>query len=909
MHAFAFRPAPLCHLVCFAPSLSSKRTHCARKQDVAPGPTCTTAADGTCSVDLAPLLRGRFGALSALVSAPGHGLLAVAGIDTPYVPSDGDGGSGGSGGSSGTPWAAELVLDRFLVSPGDALHVTGYVQRRDGAKLSLPPAAWGANATLVVSPNWNQSASGEPVKIPVKIDPDYGSLHTNVSVPATAQLLQYEVSLEIGGGSPAAATEQFLVADPRPPTAVLNLTAPDWAPPNATVKALITARSYLGADVSGAAIKVTWTVPLASGSVNVTTDAHGRAVARVPLGALPAANATKAGDALEVRAEWVDATGTPYIEKRIVRCAVAAPLPSHAALMLLSVSSASSVSLPHLCTTPSLCVPLFLTLASQQTKTTTQQPRLAEGPVRATATRSPATDVPGVPFIISAATFLEDADQTPIEGVRVEVAVVPGANATASLANCSAVQRLELARQRCVVTSGAPSVSGDGRACELVLPCAGDLMLRACAVSFVNGTRVKSGLPSGRPPCSSTPVGRNASAWAKSPWALQPALRLLPDRANYTLGANPVLSFSVPPYAGATSGLLIWGNGDSVKRRALARLAPGPNRVSLGPVGGECLGGCKVALVLAAGRRWGEEAKARVPAIAPVSKLFDPLGPHTMADTVQLRVVGDDRLDVAIAVAGADSGDGSAPAVVGGREVAALAPLRRASVRVSVRDAASGAPAAGAEVTVVMVDRAVLDLMPYALKDVADAIAPQTDLFLSLKDINGARASRAAINATFSALRRRLAADPWLPLDATVTPSRAADRPDWGFAAYYPAPNPVDVPDSVYLAKHSSPVTVTPFYTWGITQRYPAASRGAGDAGAALRLSGDFKVTPLFATAVAGADGVAAVEFDATANLGEFAVRAYAVSKGAKGAPSKYGSNETGAVVRLPVSLTPAVPR
>jgi hypothetical protein len=44
--------------------------------------------------------------------------------------------------------------------------------------------------------------------------------------------------------------------------------------PNSTVKALVSVTSYLGADVSGAAVKLTWTVPLAKGEVNVTTDAR-----------------------------------------------------------------------------------------------------------------------------------------------------------------------------------------------------------------------------------------------------------------------------------------------------------------------------------------------------------------------------------------------------------------------------------------------------------------------------------------------------------------------------------------------------------------------------------------------------------------------------------------------------------
>ena len=95
----------------------------------------------------------------------------------------------------------------------------------------------------------------------------------------------------------------------------------------------------------------------------------------------------------------------------------------------------------------------------------------------------------------------------------------------------------------------------------------------------------------------------------------------------------------------------------------------------------------------------------------------------------------------------------------------------------------------------------------------------------------------------------------------------------------------------------------------GITQRYPAAGRSGGDAGAALRLSSDFQTTPLFTVATTDADGRATVKFTAPANLGAFSVRAYVVSKGVEGQPSRYGANETELVVRLPVSLTPALPR
>lgn len=95
----------------------------------------------------------------------------------------------------------------------------------------------------------------------------------------------------------------------------------------------------------------------------------------------------------------------------------------------------------------------------------------------------------------------------------------------------------------------------------------------------------------------------------------------------------------------------------------------------------------------------------------------------------------------------------------------------------------------------------------------------------------------------------------------------------------------------------------------GITQRYPASARGKSEGNAQLRLSEDFKTVPVFLAVQADAEGRAVVEFKAPPNLGAFSVRAYAVSKGVADAPSKYGANETRLVVRLPVSLTPALPR
>ncbi|KAI8474284.1 MAG: hypothetical protein J3K34DRAFT_456831 [Monoraphidium minutum] len=810
------------------------------------GPSCVTAANGTCTIDLKELPQGMY--LLVLVQAAGHGLLMVNGIDTPYVRSSDD-----SSGDAGAKWSGQLVLDRALVQPGDSLHITGYLQARGSAGLSLSPASL-TSATLSISPAWAAAESG-PTRVTVAVDPAFGSFHANLSVPASAQLVPYEVSLQLpskAGGSGASddvsvASESFQVADPRPPTAVLNLTAPDWAHPTSAVKALIKVTSYLGADVSDAVIRVTWTVPLATGAVNIATDARGRAVVLIPLGDLPKANATKLGDSLEIKASWVGPTGDVYDETASVK--------------------------------------------------------MAEGPVDSYALRSPATDAPGVPFVVAARTSLNDGAGTLVEGVSVAVLLKPAS--PGALANCSASEKAALARQRCVAVSGAPPVKegGGGAACTLVIPCTADLLIETCALSFANGTKIKGGAAGGPPPCSRSPLGRNTSAWAAAPWAFQPALSLLKDRANYTLGSTATLSFALPPYTGAATGIVMWGGASGRRTKALPRLAPGPNGVSLGPLGGECRGGCKAVVVISVGRNLGKSDLGRLPKV-PTSKLFDPLAPYTLSDSISLTVLADNRLDVTVAV----EGDGGLRTRAGGKAVAA--PLGGAAITVDVKDATTGKPTAGAQVTLVVVDQAVLDLMPYNVKDLAGLMSPDDDTYLRVNDVNANRASRRDINTTFSVLRRRLAIDPWLPLDTTITPSRTWDIGAWGSAPYYPTTNPVDVPDSLYIPRFSTRVTVTPSHSWGITQRYPAVSRSTADDGAAaLRLSGQFQTVPLFKTVIAGPDGRAAADFEAPANLGAFSVRAYVVSRGAAGAASAYGANETQLVVRLPVSLTPALPR
>jgi hypothetical protein len=68
----------------------------------------------------------------------------------------------------------------------------------------------------------------------------------------------------------------FTVADPRPPTAELNVTAPKWAAPGAKVQVDFGATSYVGASVAGGDVTVEWETPQAKGEAKVGGGAWGR---------------------------------------------------------------------------------------------------------------------------------------------------------------------------------------------------------------------------------------------------------------------------------------------------------------------------------------------------------------------------------------------------------------------------------------------------------------------------------------------------------------------------------------------------------------------------------------------------------------------------------------------------------
>ena len=129
-------------------------------------------------------------------------------------------------------WPRLWVLTRCALAPPCAFPpCPGFLQQAKGTRLSLPPPSL-TSATLTISPNLDKSNTNE-MRVPIKIDPAYGSFHVNVTVPENAEVMDHSLALQLpapsgGNGTVSEGSDSFSVKDPRPPTAVLNVTAPDW---------------------------------------------------------------------------------------------------------------------------------------------------------------------------------------------------------------------------------------------------------------------------------------------------------------------------------------------------------------------------------------------------------------------------------------------------------------------------------------------------------------------------------------------------------------------------------------------------------------------------------------------------------------------------------------------------------
>lgn len=212
-----------------------------------------------------------------------------------------------------------------------------YFQRQSGTKLEVATDI--TQAILQVNPPFDPSAPGGSTRIIVPVDTTYGSAHAVIPIPAATAAATYSLNLytidkagavnnipasmprmQPSAAAPIAAAEPgltsavqapadavplptdgvvppklpppavvnpgayiagtgFTVADPRPPTAQLTLTAPNWVKPKDAVKVSLKAESYVGSDVSEANVTIAWETGKAKGTLELTTDTSGTVVA------------------------------------------------------------------------------------------------------------------------------------------------------------------------------------------------------------------------------------------------------------------------------------------------------------------------------------------------------------------------------------------------------------------------------------------------------------------------------------------------------------------------------------------------------------------------------------------------------------------------------------------------------
>eukprot|EP00798_Chlamydomonas_sp_ICE-L_P007932 gene7932-1146_t len=147
------------------------------------------------------------------------------------------------------PYVGTIVLDRAVVKPGDEIHSGSF-----HIAIPIPPTASPVSSYLTVLLNWD-----------------------------------------------ILARTSFTIANPRPPTADLELSLPAWTLPNSNIAVVVQATSYIGIAVGGMPMMMTWRSPRVQGIKTINMEADGSGTATIYLSAWTGLNETTAGDIVFVQ--------------------------------------------------------------------------------------------------------------------------------------------------------------------------------------------------------------------------------------------------------------------------------------------------------------------------------------------------------------------------------------------------------------------------------------------------------------------------------------------------------------------------------------------------------------------------------------------------------------------------------
>ncbi|MEW5301344.1 MAG: hypothetical protein WDW36_004208 [Sanguina aurantia] len=974
-------------------------------------PSCTTLPDGTCTIviptyilgsgHLAPSSFSLSALVTAYLDAPIPTLTApdsptTAGNASTFLTSSID---VGVGQGNPTPrFVASLVLDRQLYLPVDALHVTGYVQQvsANGAALFLANPST-TQASLIVTPSWTHNPGVGSQSVPVAIDFNSGSFHAALPVPYGAAPGQYTIQLMVsyvpasaifslsqpvpGGTStptkrnprgPSRPGRRLLTHPPYsanfhppPPASDLaaNISVSEEHNFNAQVASMIGRSLIPVLNESGVGGSSSGSEKLVTGAVGgqgfdrmvVGPGVGGGVVAGGYIGAgAPTASApftiadprTPSAELTLSLPSWAPPTSVvtlqvlavSYIGASLDDAAMTATWSTALAQGTLVVTTNSSGmgqgvidlrDLPLVNQTAAgdtLQVSVQWIGPTQELITQSGSVKLQPSPSTLQLTRSYTSDIPGLPFGVSVALVAVDGSNLPPGPLTVTLSPAP-TNTTPGLlfdAACATTSSCSISS-----STDAASAAASYAACQLSLPCTGTFQLTACPspsqiIAFdvaASSQNVSSGNSSTG---SSIPLDGNSTAQLsfQNPWGSASALLILSSATGYMSVQEeqvPVgpFTFTVPltrsMLGGVTATVLLsiprlsTQSASSILTAALAPQAAGSSTTSGGLV---------------------------------ASKLFDPFGPHTHTLSVVLNVQPDSVLDVAIQIGTSNS---TGPELV-------VSPGSNTTITVQVSQ--QGSPVSGAEITLVIVDKALLDLLPLPLENVTQTMALHLSQALTSSNPDDSRVAPGALDAVMQTALRRLLLDPWVTTNLNLQPALAymlnslRSRP--GFAPG-PAPGPandVDRSDLDFFSPFTSDITSMPGCGAGACltssssrgmagpDGFPSAFAKASNipsrtasplflsavnmasaanspasaapaASAPPRLQSQFESTPLFSFVMASFDGVGELTFTAPSNLGTFVVRAYVT----QGSTASYGSSESSLIVRTPLALTPALPR
>ena len=155
---------------------------------------CSTDVNGVCFLPLTSSLSQSSMSLTAVVSK---------GKDVAVVPV-----SSFFSAPSTPSYIGAVVVDSLLVIPGNAVHVSGYIQQQkaDGT-LSLPAPGNGPTVALQFGYGWNASNPNAPVVVPVTLNPTSGSFQAIVPVPTTTTMGTYSLEVMVSDYNPSPASE------------------------------------------------------------------------------------------------------------------------------------------------------------------------------------------------------------------------------------------------------------------------------------------------------------------------------------------------------------------------------------------------------------------------------------------------------------------------------------------------------------------------------------------------------------------------------------------------------------------------------------------------------------------------------------------------------------------------------